>query len=278
MDSLNPLSPLARFYYWILQTPSLVQQPVSSLEFGAPVQIVEQFPNSEDCTTKLPQSYEGNLRLGFLYQELCRRLFDAHSDFRIMAEEVQLQQNGRTLGAIDFLLENSHNGIEHWEVAIKFYLLRDGIWFGPNSHDQLDIKLHHMLTHQLMMSECDSFRRQFPKVKQVSKHLLMQGRLYINPFRPETIPTHCLGYLITPSQINGFWCHYSDAHNIELPLYELAKKQWAVGDSPQIQQTLPPVSLHANRINHCQDAKGQFWFIVPDCWPNQNGSSLPSQG
>ncbi|CAH0525105.1 DUF1853 family protein [Vibrio hippocampi] len=271
MNSLNPTPSLTRFYEWILTTPSLIHAVPPSVELiskaNDKVNIVECLPITASNLRDLPDTYEGNRRLGFLYQELCRRLFDLSSEHNVVAEEVQLQENGQTQGAIDFLIENSQQQVEHWEVAIKFYLLYDGIWYGPNSQDQLDKKLSRMLTHQLMMSERASFREQFPDFTTVSKHLLLQGRLYINPFRAETIPSHCLEYPITTNQINGFWCHYRDADKIESPLYSLSKDKWAVGEVAEERGKRQPHKMIPDRINHCQDQQGQFWFVLPDTWP-----------
>jgi hypothetical protein len=149
-------------------------------------------------------------------------------------------------------------------VAIKFYLLHNGTWFGPNAHDQLDKKLDRMLSHQLKMSSTPEFITSNPLYTELSEHLLLQGRLYINPFSPETVPNECLGYTINPSQINGYWCYESQWKMISEPLYELDKPCWATG----LESFNSPIESVTGKFTHAQTKSGRFWFIVADNWPN----------
>ncbi|GAL36185.1 hypothetical protein JCM19240_1627 [Vibrio maritimus] len=142
------------FITWINESQSLVTGHRN---------VAEGFPTvSNQSSTQDLSEYQGNPRLGFLYQELCRRLFECSDNHGVFAEEIQLQQDGRTLGAIDFLIEKpDQQQLEHWEVAIKFYLLKDGLWYGPNAKDRLDKKLNRMLEHQLKMSGTPAFKAQY---------------------------------------------------------------------------------------------------------------------
>lgn len=165
------------------------------------------------------------------------------------------------------MLRNTEsNQIEHWEVAIKFYLLYNGIWYGPNAHDQLHAKLDRMLTHQLKMSDRPEFQKIIPLNDAPQERLLMQGRLYINPFTPEPTPSECLGYELNPSQISGYWCYQSQWELIGKPLYHLHKPCWAIGTDDLSQ----PIEKPSDRFVHAQTEDGQFWFVVPDSWPGNN--------
>ncbi|KOO09774.1 type II citrate synthase, partial [Vibrio xuii] len=119
--------------------------------------------------------YAGNPRLGFLYQYLCTELITESGLYSVVLDEAQINHdNGQTLGAIDLVLKNHESGqLEHWEVAIKFYLLHQGTWFGPNAYDQLDKKLARMLTHQLKMSSSAPFKNQYPNLDNLTEHLLL---------------------------------------------------------------------------------------------------------
>lgn len=212
-----------------------------------------------------PIAYSGNSRLGFWYQHLCHQLFAGHPNYEILAEEIQLNHQGRTIGALDFVVHNhATKRSEHWEVAVKFYLLFDGLWYGPNSRDRLDRKLAHMLKHQLAMSQHPCFKQKYPELEQIDPKLLMQGRLYINPFRDELTPTNCLDFTINSSQINGYWCFFSELEKINQPLYVLKKGQWLTGKEPDSS----PLQTLGDEFVHCQAQDGRFWFILPDIWPN----------
>ncbi len=208
------------------------------------------------------QPFVLSVRLGFIYQDLCRQLFILHPDYQIVAEEVQLQSGKTTIGAIDFLLRH-HEIIEHWEVALKFYLLKGGTWYGPDSRDRLDKKLHHMLNHQLKMSKTEAFSEQFPDVSEVIPKLFMQGRLYLNPFESEPVPAQCCGYALNPDSMIGFWCYQHQVHRIGETVYKLSKPDWLTGSSEpeNILNCFPEYSVH------CQSESGQFWMIVPEHWP-----------
>ncbi|GLQ71895.1 hypothetical protein GCM10007932_12550 [Vibrio penaeicida] len=244
-----------KLLHWVASTPSL-------FNLNAPV--CGNSPFSQNIPVSM-NGYSGNQRLGFVYQYACRCLFQANSQYRLLEEEIQLQQDGRTLGAIDFILENHDNQtIEHWEVAIKFYLLHNTLWYGPNAKDRLDLKLDRMLSHQLKMSSSKAFKTQFPEWENISEHLLMQGRLYTNPFDDEAIPKSCLEYQIEQSRIKGYWCYDSQKHLITDKLYVLDKKDWVTGRN----KDSVLFSGEVNKFVHCQSESGQYWFIVNNQWPN----------
>jgi hypothetical protein len=233
----------------------------------SPLFLAEKNPISDNpFSLEMPpidSDYDGNMRLGFIYQELCKRLFESHHEFDISAQEIQLFDEKKTIGAIDFLLERQ-NKIEHWEVAIKFYLLKDGLWYGPDSRDRLDKKLDRMLTHQLKMSETDAFKDRFPEIGRVEKKLFIQGRLYTNPFSPEPIPNECLGYEIQHENILGHWCYSHQVELIEDPIFQLDKIDWITGKIPNHRR----YKANLDYSVHCQTQSGTFWFVVPDTWPH----------
>lgn len=254
------MNTIKEFLSWIRTSPSLMMNDH---------RISPYFPSvNTDSDVTVHSDYDGNPRLGFLYQELCRRQFDASHEYQVIVEELQLQQNNRTIGAIDFILDNlATEQIEHWEVAIKFYLLKDGYWYGPNAKDRLDKKLHRMLEHQLMMTRTEAFQALYPNIDDISQHLLMQGRLYVNPFEKTTVPEYCLGLKINPERVTGFWCYQSQFERVTEPLYQLSKPLWATGFN---NENKVPVTELPQHFIHCQSETGQFWFIVPDDWPQSS--------
>ncbi|EKM31528.1 hypothetical protein VCHENC02_2838B, partial [Vibrio harveyi] len=79
-----------------------------------------------------------------------------------------------------------------------------------------------------------------------------------------SIPTTCLGYELDLTQISGFWCYQSQWEQIKQPLYALPKPLWATGN----EEFLDPIDKPSDRFFHAQTKDGQFWFVVPDTWPN----------
>lgn len=248
---------LAEFARWICLTPTLFEGD----------DIIKSKVPFSDCNIHFEEAYHGNPRLGFLYQHLCEVLFELNCNTNVAATELQLNDNGKTVGELDFIIDDNVAGeLQHWEVAIKFYLLYKGKWYGPNARDRLDKKLRHMLQKQLQHTRNPLFYSQYPNWKNLSQHLLMQGRLYINPFLDQPIPTHCEHKRLNASQIKGHWCFRSQAHRIKEKLYPLTKPLWAIGRR-EFSGELTEIQ---DKVIHCETQSGQFWFIVPDHWPNDN--------
>ncbi len=116
------MNSLQRFQQWIANTSPLFK-------------LKPPFVTVKDIQTQaLPdnEEYDGNPRLGFLYQYLCTKLLTCSPRYELVAEEIQLNDaTGRTIGAVDLILKDvESNQHEHWEVAIKFYLLHQGVWYG----------------------------------------------------------------------------------------------------------------------------------------------------
>ncbi|NNN43280.1 MULTISPECIES: DUF1853 family protein [unclassified Vibrio] len=242
---------------WVIKTPTL---------FEASCPLVAKVPFTPPAPEQRWPNYQGNPRLGFVYQFICQQLFTRTPRYNAVSEEIQLNEDGKTLGAIDFITKNRHtDAYEHWEVAIKFYLLHQGLWYGPNAEDRLDIKLAHMLNHQLSLSTRLEFCQTYPLWANAQPHLLMQGRLYTNPFQAEPIPKECLGYSLNCSQIQGHWCYQDQVSLIDEPLYSLDKPQWLTGR----EKTSPTdfAEQHYEEFVHCQSESGIFWFIMPRHWP-----------
>lgn len=284
---------------WVTHAQSLI---------GEPIPFDQSYP-----VAYLP--YSGNSRLGFYYQHACMSHFASHPNYQIKASEIQvfeyneaLKQN-KTLGEIDFLIQNQDTQeLEHWEVAVKFYLLDQGLWYGPNRGDRLDLKLAHMLEHQLKMSQTAAFKAQYPEYAntQIVPKLLLQGRLYTNPFLDQDIPQTCLGYPLNQAQICGHWCYHSQMNLLASDLglvafWPIHKVEWLYGketckpeDGFNIEEikakffspTPAPCLTQQNgaqkndtqqaktnrakynktRPLHCLDENGEFWFIVPNDW------------
>lgn len=78
--------------------------------------------------------------------------------YRLVGHNLAVRSNNRTLGELDFLVEDRQSGeLQHWEVAVKFYL---GVapggehrhWIGPGLKDRLDLKVDRLIDHQLALS------------------------------------------------------------------------------------------------------------------------------
>ncbi|OOE77008.1 DUF1853 family protein [Salinivibrio sp. ML290] len=211
-----------------------------------------------------PSPYKGPKRIGFYYQWLLTQLIDCHPHLGLEAEEIQINEGGKTRGAIDFLVRYQGQ-LEHWEVAVKFYLAHDNRWLGPNAKDALDIKVARMLDHQLALSSHPSFCQQYPHWQPSEKRLMVQGRLYRHYHHgeqplPEWPP-------VNHDSIGGWWC-WPDALPTDREFAVLARDQWlslpAFADLPKLERA----SLdELSRTCHLLDDSLTPWFVVPRDWP-----------
>lgn len=109
--------------------------------------------------------------------------------YRLVGHNLPVRSRNRTLGELDFLVEDRASGeLQHWEVAVKFYL---GVapggdyasWIGPGLKDRLDLKVAHLVRHQLGLTAR-------PEAAGLLRHLglpmptpvcLLRGRLFYPP-------------------------------------------------------------------------------------------------
>jgi len=120
-----------------------------------------------------------------------------HPDLELLARNLQIFEDKRTLGAFDFLIRLATGQVEHWEVAVKFYLLDGHVdvfehWMGPNRRDRLDIKVTRMAQHQLPLSSHPSAANALAKLNvqpsMLSTRALLKGLLF-HPLVSEDILT-----------------------------------------------------------------------------------------
>ncbi|WP_321952908.1 DUF1853 family protein [Paraburkholderia bannensis] len=85
---------------------------------------------------------------------------------RLIAANIALRGEGRTIGECDFLVETQCGQRLHWELAVKCFLhagapgetvSRLADYVGPNLRDRLDLKFGHLRDHQLRLSERPEF-------------------------------------------------------------------------------------------------------------------------
>ncbi len=103
-------------------------------------------------------------QVGLFFEELMAFWLEHQSPYKLMARNLQIVEQGRTLGAFDFVVQTPEIQFEHWEMTVKFYLQRSSsvawdAWVGPNGRDRLDIKLAHMADHQLPLSMTNAGRQ-----------------------------------------------------------------------------------------------------------------------
>jgi hypothetical protein len=109
-----------------------------------------------NLATELEFQLPANLRLGHLAEKIVAELIKASTNYKVLYENVQVTEDKRTIGEIDFIIENNiTKQLTHVELAYKFYLFDPNIsseplnnWIGPNRNDSLKEKLEKTKTKQ----------------------------------------------------------------------------------------------------------------------------------
>ncbi|MBR7737029.1 DUF1853 family protein [Acinetobacter nosocomialis] len=124
---------------------------------------------------------------------------DQYHSYQLLGHSIQKIEGAKTLGELDFLILNKETQqVEHWEVALKYYLGEGQLnleqWIGLNREDTLSKKLYHFTDKQFQFSEALDF-----KVQQ--RFAVLKGQLYLplNLGQKQSIPnwvnsTRRLGY------------------------------------------------------------------------------------
>ena len=161
--------PVVRDLAWTLLSPPLLDaidgvQPRHPLGASGWAAHPRQLAHWLHALDRQPQALlaqtpgaSGN-RLGRYYEQLWQFALGQAPDIRLLAANLAIRDHGQTLGELDLLLEDGA-GLQHIELAVKLYLgppqadgSATGDWLGPGRLDRLDLKLEHLLQHQLPLS------------------------------------------------------------------------------------------------------------------------------
>ena len=242
-------------------------------------------------------------RLGFYAESLLEYFLTHGPAAGLVAANVPLRHQRRTIGECDFLLHTARGARLHWELAVKFYLhIGDGScaqarlsdYVGPNLQDRFDLKHARLLTHQLALSsraEFASLGFEGPWEAQ----LYIKGRLFYHDDHdacvrpaPELGDAHLRGWWLTASEWSAQASHgetgtsaSARAWVVQPRLAWLASRRLAVADADallahsaaiheRLQDAASPtmVAAYARGENGTwiEQSRG---FIVPDDWPDR---------
>lgn len=234
-------------------------------------------------------------RLGLYYERLWQFALQAAPGIEILAANLPIRRGGHTLGELDLLLRDA-SGVHHVELAIKFYLGQPSLhrdastqWIGPGSHDRLDLKLDHLVSHQLPLSAQPEARPALDALtcEPIEAAMWVGGYLFY-PHASSCLPPDDAH----PDHLRGRWLHrrdwpafYSADHAAgwqPLPRHawlspaRLPREEgWS---RARLQSWLDALPAHAGAqllVDLQPDATGYLQersrlFLVADDWPNGN--------
>ena len=159
-------SPEHRDLAWLLASPSLLRPSalvpaISSQEWHDMfmyakdwIQHDSQSPARLKKWIDTPRQY----KLGLYAEDLFLYYLHHCSPYTVLAHDIQAFDGKRSIGAFDFIVQTPKGVIEHWEMAIKYFVQvqPSHSWIdfiGPGGKDSLQRKMDKMLKRQILLSD-----------------------------------------------------------------------------------------------------------------------------
>lgn len=219
---------------WLLLSPDLLRPQLPLGALASPFDTARELQATADwlyALDAMPDPLHRDLtatritRLGRYAERLLGWFLQHGPAARLVAAGVALRHAGVTLGECDFLVESREGARLHWELAVKCYLhagstssasdcppARLADYVGPNLKDRFDLKLAHLLNHQLPLSARDEFSST-GYAGAWTPQMLVKGWLFYRygespAGAPELGPSHGRGWWVTRSE----WPAFALAH------------------------------------------------------------------
>lgn len=242
---------------------------------GFPTFNLSQLKLQNELDFELPT----NIRLGHIAEKIVSELIKTATNYKVVYENVQIIEEQKTIGEIDFILEDlKEKQLIHLELAYKFYLLDPSIssnplknWIGPNRNDSLSEKLEKLRIKQFPLLHHKATAATFDAIalNNISQALCLLASLFIPfNFKDSLAPTY-------QKAVKGYYVNlatFVSLHNIEKNYYLPSKKEWGMNPDTNetwhefinIVETLK-INMHEKQAPLCWQKQGaEFinFFIV----------------
>ncbi len=133
---------------WSLNSPPLIAE---SDDFWPGQNWFDQLTVPPDHDTADPDIF----RLGIRFERFIQAWLTSDPDRTLLAANLPVRGPAHTVGEFDLIVQ--HKQIEHWELAVKFYLGTGSQkslyeWYGPDPSDSFGDKYDRLMTHQMQLS------------------------------------------------------------------------------------------------------------------------------
>ena len=154
-------------------------------------------------------------KLGLRFEAVVAQWIELEPSLHLLAKNLVVHDGKRTIGEFDLILENNGT-VEHWELAVKFYLGVGDVsyldnWHGPDPTDTLARKINRMTSHQLRLSQHPAGQRLLQQhgweVRRARS--LVKGRLF-HPYHSFRLQTLLMPPNVNPGHEQGWWITATD--------------------------------------------------------------------
>jgi hypothetical protein len=243
----------------------------SSLDFsvtGLPSFSLSELQLSNDLYFPLPT----DVRLGHLAEKVVSECIKLSDNYAVKYENVQIMEGNRTIGEIDFIIEEKlSTQLIHVELAYKFYLYDPNIssepiknWIGPNRNDSLVQKLDKLTTKQfpLLFHNCALSQLENVDIGHVSQALCLLVSLFV-PYAYEGSFSP-----VYERAIRGYFLDletFTRLDSADKVYYVPPKKEW--GMDPSENETWTEFNGVYNQLARSVEEQQ-----APLCWQKSEGS------
>ena len=271
-DRFHKPSQFKRDLLWVINSPKLVKS--SAPDPCIPVLREEQV--SENELAEFMTGFDSP-SIGRYFEQLVLFWLTRIRRMDAVEHSVQIRsESGRVLGEIDFLFRDKDGDLNHWEIAVKFYLYLpdhegESQFIGPNAKDNYEKKVKRLFGHQLSIGE-----EHYPQVS--LRHAFAKGMIFYHPNEPapgslpERMPeNHLRGYWIRVSELDllsNF--EISSGWVMQRPFW-LGRYSAADREASTREEIAVFAKEHFSQSNLammiCGTQQDQRVIIVPDEWP-----------
>ena len=288
--------PAIRHLAWMCQAAQLSDSPLAfDLRSQLPLGTLETLQGWDAMPATAPAALlePAHPRLGYYFERLYECLLRDLLGWQVLARNLPIRNQIRTLGELDFILRNPHTGsVEHHEIAVKFYLgyvepsdNEDPTkvhWYGPNAVDRLDLKTARMLEHQsqrTLLAESVAALDLLGVEESVKPRIFMPGYLFYSEANSVTLPVG-----VPQDHQRGRWAYLEAVRAMDTTCWvHLRKPHWL---GPWVQPGAPDALLRQAALAEIRDAatprlfarlrqdpmsglwcEAQRIFVMPTGWP-----------
>ena len=186
------------------------QQRLKELDTTNDYQALTRYLLTRPSPNRLGFHFEGLLSF-WLEDGFARKLHP----YETLANNVQLFNGKQTTGELDLILYNHvENLVEHWELAIKFFMgsapFEPENWVGINSKDNLQRKMTHMQTKQFRTVWVDTEKH--GQIKIDKRYGVIKGRFFL----PINTCNFTYPSWLTPNFPIHEWCDSNDTASLAM--------------------------------------------------------------
>jgi hypothetical protein len=258
-----------------MKTKSRIASIVQATSLDFSITGFQNFDLSKlNIVTDLEFQLPTNVRLGHLVEKIVSELIKASTNYNLLYENIQLINDKKTIGEIDFIIEDvDKKQLIHIELAYKFYLFDPRIssellknWIGPNRNDSLIQKLDKLKTKQFPLLYHPLARSQFNtiEINNTSQALCLLVSLFIPyEYKPHFSATY-------QKAIKGYYLNvktFISLDTVTKSYYIPSKKEWGMDPSEN------KIWTDFNSIEKyvCTSIKNKQSLL---CWQKHNESYL----